>query len=305
MPIKIEHLYHIYDEGLPSQQVALQDINFIFEDHCFTALIGQTGSGKSTLIQHLNGLLIPTSGKIDINSYLIDISLVYKEKKGQKIIDQKAMKKKRKAKLKDIKTLRKKVGIVFQFPEYQLFEETILKDIIFGPKNFGIKEEEAKTKALQAAKLLGISDELLTKSPFNLSGGQMRKVAIAGILAYNPDILLLDEPTRGLDPKTASEVMAIFNKINKEYHKTIIVITHDMNLVYKYANRVIGMKDGQIHFDGKPLDLFSSNIYKECHLAKPDILALVDYLNLKMDLNLGYDIYSEEELLKRLKDVTK
>ncbi len=280
---KVEHNY----KGLKKNDfvAALHNINLdIAKDDEFVAIVGQTGSGKSTLVSHMNALLLPTSGEVKIFDYVI----TPKKRKNPKL-----------------KPIRKRIGFVFQFPEYQLFEETVLKDIMFGPKNFGIKEEEAKTKALQAAKLLGISDELLTKSPFNLSGGQMRKVAIAGILAYNPDILLLDEPTRGLDPKTASEVMAIFNKINKEYHKTIIVITHDMNLVYKYANRVIGMKDGQIHFDGKPLDLFSSNIYKECHLAKPDILALVDYLNLKMDLNLGYDIYSEEELLKRLKDVTK
>ena len=280
---KVEHNY----KGLKKNDfvAALHNINLdIAKDDEFVAVVGQTGSGKSTLVSHTNALLLPTSGEVKIFDYII----TPKKRKNPKL-----------------KPIRKRIGFVFQFPEYQLFEETVLKDIMFGPKNFGIKEEEAKTKALQAAKLLGISDELLTKSPFNLSGGQMRKVAIAGILAYNPDILLLDEPTRGLDPKTASEVMAIFNKINKEYHKTIIVITHDMNLVYKYANRVIGMKDGQIHFDGKPLDLFSSNIYKECHLAKPDILALVDYLNLKMDLNLGYDIYSEEELLKRLKDVTK
>lgn len=280
---KVEHNY----KGLKKNDfvAALHNINLdIAKDDEFVAVVGQTGSGKSTLVSHMNALLLPTSGEVKIFDYVI----TPKKRKNPKL-----------------KPIRKRIGFVFQFPEYQLFEETVLKDIMFGPKNFGIKEEEAKTKALQAAKLLGISDELLTKSPFNLSGGQMRKVAIAGILAYNPDILLLDEPTRGLDPKTASEVMAIFNKINKEYHKTIIVITHDMNLVYKYANRVIGMKGGQIHFDGKPLDLFSSNIYKECHLAKPDILALVDYLNLKMDLNLGYDIYSEEELLKRLKDVTK
>lgn len=280
---KVEHNY----KGLKKNDfvAALHNINLdIAKDDEFVAVVGQTGSGKSTLVSHMNALLLPTSGEVKIFDYVI----TPKKRKNPKL-----------------KPIRKRIGFVFQFPEYQLFEETVLKDIMFGPKNFGIKEEEAKTKALQAAKLLDISDELLTKSPFNLSGGQMRKVAIAGILAYNPDILLLDEPTRGLDPKTESEVMAIFNKINKEYHKTIIVITHDMNLVYKYANRVIGMKDGQIHFDGKPLDLFSSNIYKECHLAKPDILALVDYLNLKMDLNLGYDIYSEEELLKRLKDVTK
>lgn len=280
---KVEHNY----KGLKKNDfvAALHNINLdIAKDDEFVAVVGQTGSGKSTLVSHMNALLLPTSGEVKIFDYVI----TPKKRKNPKL-----------------KPIRKRIGFVFQFPEYQLFEETVLKDIMFGPKNFGIKEEEAKTKALQAAKLLDISDELLTKSPFNLSGGQMRKVAIAGILAYNPDILLLDEPTRGLDPKTASEVMAIFNKINKEYHKTIIVITHDMNLVYKYANRVIGMKDGQIHFDGKPLDLFSSDIYKECHLAKPDILALVDYLNLKMDLNLGYDIYSEEELLKRLKDVTK
>lgn len=284
MAISFREVEHNY-AGLRKNDyvAALHNINLdIAAQDEFVAVVGQTGSGKSTLVSHMNALLLPTKGSVHIFDYVI----TPKKRKNPKL-----------------KPIRKRIGFVFQFPEYQLFEETVLKDIMFGPLNFGYKEEEAKQRALQAAKMLGIGADLLEKSPFNLSGGQMRKVAIAGILAYNPDILLLDEPTRGLDPKTALEVMKIFNRVNKEYKKTIVVITHDMNLVYKYATRVIGMKDGMVKFDGKPIDLFSSNIYEECHLTKPDLLCLIDYLNEKMNLNLGYDIYSEEELLKRLKEV--
>lgn len=284
MAISFREVEHNY-AGLRKNDfvTALHNINLDIAAHDeFVAVVGQTGSGKSTLVSHINALLLPTSGQIQIFDYLI----TPKKRKNPKL-----------------KPIRKRIGFVFQFPEYQLFEETVLKDIMFGPLNFGMKEEEARLKALQAAKMLGIGDDLLDKSPFNLSGGQMRKVAIAGILAYNPDILLLDEPTRGLDPKTAQEVMEMFNRVNKEFKKTIIVITHDMNLVYKYATRVIGMKDGSVKFDGKPIDLFSSDIYKECHLVKPDLLCLIDYLNDKLNLCLDYAIHSEEELIAKLKDV--
>lgn len=284
MAISFKEVGHNY-AGLRKKEyvAALYDINLdIASQDEFICVVGQTGSGKSTLVSHMNALLLPTSGSIQIFDYLI----TPKKRKNP-----------------PLQPIRKRIGFVFQFPEYQLFEETVLKDIMFGPKNFGYSLDEAKAKALDVCKLLGIEDDLLDKSPFNLSGGQMRKVAIAGILSYNPDILLLDEPTRGLDPKTALEVMAIFNKINKEYHKTIITITHDMNLVYEYATRVIAMKDGRIAFDGKPIDLFKNPVYKDCHLQKPDILQLIDYLNESMNLNLDYDIYNEKELLDKLEDV--
>lgn len=284
MAISFEAVEHDYKGVRKIDDVqALHDINLeIAAKDEFIAVVGKTGSGKSTLVSHMNALLLPTSGNVKI----FDYTITPKKRKNPKL-----------------KEIRKRIGYVFQFPEYQLFEETVIKDIMFGPKNFGFKEDEARQKALEAAKLLEISDDLLAKSPFALSGGQMRKVAIAGILAYNPDILLLDEPTRGLDPKTAIEVMQIFNKINKEYHKTIVMITHDMNLVYEYATRVVAMKDGRIHFDGSPLDLFSTDAYKECHLVKPDLLNLVDYLNETLNLGLDYNIHTETDLLSKLKEV--
>ena len=284
MGISFKEVSHKYDGLNKNEHVdALENINLdIAGNDEFLAIVGETGSGKSTLLQHMNALLLPTSGTIQI----YDSIITPKKRKNPKL-----------------KPIRKRIGFVFQFPEYQLFEETVLKDILFAPKNFGMPLEEAKENALKVCKLLNIPDELLEKSPFNLSGGQMRKVAIAGILAYNPDILLLDEPTRGLDPKTALEVMEIFNKINKELHKTIIIITHDMNIVYEYSTRVIAMNHGEIKFDGQAKELFSSKVYEECHLRKPDILKLIDYLNPKLNLSLTYDIKTEEELLKALKDV--
>lgn len=284
MGISFKEVKHQYPGLRKNEYVAaLNGINLDFSGQDeFVAIVGKTGSGKSTLVQHINALLLPTAGFIQVD----DLVITPKKKKNPKL-----------------KPIRKKIGFVFQFPEYQLFEETVLKDIMFAPLNFGFTKEEALANAKEAANLLGIDASLLEKSPFNLSGGQMRKVAIAGILAYNPDILLLDEPTRGLDPKTAVEVMEIFAKINREMHKTIIVITHDMNIVYEYASRVIGMKNGLVHFDGTPQELFSDKAYLECHLTKPDILKLIDYLKEKLNLNLDYSIKTENELITKLKDV--
>ena len=171
---------------------------------------------------------------------------------------------------------------------------------MFAPKNFGQTVEEAKESALEAAKILKISDDILEKSPFNLSGGQMRKVAIAGILAYNPDILLLDEPTRGLDPKTADEIMDLFYEIHTKNNKTIILISHDMNLVYKYSTRIVVMNDGVLTYDGDKVSLFKDGIYKENHLSKPDVLDMIDYLNEKMNYNLDYNIYDEQQLIDKV-----
>ncbi len=203
----------------------------------FIAILGHTGSGKSTLVQLMNSLIIPCSGKINIY--------------GQEVTNNK--RKNRKLKL---KLIRSNVGLVFQFPEYQLFEDSVKKDILFGPKNFGMKPEEANKEALKVIKLLNIPEEILDKSPFAISGGQMRKVAIAGILASNPKTLILDEPTVGLDPKSKLELMELLTKIHKETNKTIIMVSHDMNVVCKFASRVIVLDDGEVVFDGKKDDLF-------------------------------------------------
>ncbi len=283
MGIKLLNLSHTY-EGVSKNDLvgAVRDVNLdIAETGEFVAICGRTGSGKSTLIQHMNGLLIPTAGSIDI----LGSVLTSKKRKNPKL-----------------KPIRKRVGFVFQFPEYQLFEENVLKDIMFAPKNFGFKEDDAKKSALEAVKLLGIDEKILTKSPFNLSGGQMRKVAIAGILSYNPDILILDEPTRGLDPEGAKEIMQLFDKIHKEMNKTIILISHDMNIVYQYATRVVVMSEGVKVFDGKKEDLFKSD-YKKYDLDKPEVLKAIDHVNKKLGIEISYNNYTLEDLLKTLREV--
>ena len=265
--------------------VALDNINLdINERDEFIAIIGKTGSGKSTLISHMNGLLLPTEGEIEV----FGNTLTRKKNKNPKL-----------------KTIRKRIGFVFQFPEYQLFEESVYKDIIFSPKNFGFSPEEIKNRVVEVCKLLHIDSELLKKSPFNLSGGQMRKVAIAGILSYDPDILILDEPTRGLDPKSSEEIMEIFYNIHKTLHKTIIMITHDMNLMYKYASRVVVMKDSRIVYDGLKEQLFVGDTYKDYHLEKPEVLSLIDFLNKKLAYNIPYSVHTKEELQAFLLVVSK
>lgn len=281
MGISFKEVSHYYPTSKKKQYtVAFENVNLnINKEGEFVSLVGKTGSGKSTLIQHINGLVLPSKGNVEVC--------------GKTITPNKA----KNPKMKDI---RKQVGFVFQFPEYQLFEETVLKDIMFAPKNFGQTIEEAKQSALEAAKILKIDNEILEKSPFNLSGGQMRKVAIAGILAYNPDILLLDEPTRGLDPKTADEIMDLFYEIHKKYNKTIILISHDMNIVYKYSTRIVVMNDGVLTYDGDKVKLFKDDIYKDNHLTKPDVLEMIDYLNAKLNYNLDYNTFDEKELIDKV-----
>ena len=220
------------------------------------AIVGQTGSGKSTLVQHMNALLLPTSGNV----------VVF----GQNLPPNKKEK---------INYLRQKVGLVFQFPEYQLFEETILKDIMFGPKNFKDTEETAKQKAMKAAEIVGIDASLYEQSPFRISGGQMRRVAVAGILAMEPEILVLDEPTRGLDPKGRNDLMSIFKELHEKNNQTIILISHDMDLVAEYAKRVIVLKNGEIVFDGKKEDLFEDSRFDSFHLDMPTSLKIMKHLS--------------------------
>ena len=274
---KVEHSY----KGAKKKEIikALEDINLdISEKGEFIAVVGKTGSGKSTLLKHMNGLQIPTDGSIQI----FDYTITKKKNKNPKM-----------------KKIRKRVGYVFQFPEYQLFEETVLKDIMFAPINFGFTREEAKEKAISIMKLLNI-EKLADKSPFNISGGQMRRVAIAGILSYDPDIILLDEPTRGLDPKGANDIMELFYKLHVETNKTIIMISHDMDIVYKYANRIIVLNDAKLVYDGDKVKLFETDIYKDNHLTKPEVLKLIDYLNEKLHLNISYEHYDLDDLLKYL-----
>ena len=238
MSITFKEVEHTYSENTPFSYHALKGIDLNIKTGSMTALIGHTGSGKSTLIQHINALLLPTAGEIKVDDILITAT----------------------DKPETLKPLRKKAGLVFQFPEYQLFEETILKDIIFGPKNFGVNEEEAIEIAKETLELVGLDESYLEKSPFDLSGGQKRRVAIAGILAMNPDILILDEPTAGLDPQGAKEMLNLFQKINQQ-GKTVILVSHDMNQVLEYCDDVVVMIKGRVEKHVTVDELFRETEY--------------------------------------------
>ncbi len=280
MAIKFKQVDFSYSSDKKSTDSTIKNINIdINSSNEFIGVLGHTGSGKSTFMQHINGLLLPTNGEIEV----FDYTITNKKRKNPKM-----------------KNIRKKIGYVFQFPEYQLFDETVLKDIMFGPLNFGFSIEEAKANAIKYAKLLKI-ENILDKSPFELSGGQMRKVAIAGVLSYEPDILLLDEPTRGLDPQGAIDIMNFFNLLNKEYNKTIIMITHDMDLAYEHVNRMVVFKDGIIEFDGSKEDLFINDEYLKFHLKKPLILQAVDNINECLNLSIKYDNYNIKDLINSLR----
>ena len=233
--IKFDKVNFTYQPNTPFASRALFDINLEVAEGSYTALIGHTGSGKSTLLQHLNGLLQPTEGKVNIDDIVIQAS----------------------SKQKEIKPVRKKVGVVFQFPESQLFEETVLKDVAFGPQNFGVSQEEALKIAREKLELVGLAEKNFEKSPFELSGGQMRRVAIAGILAMEPKVLVLDEPTAGLDPKARIEMMELFSHLHQE-GQTVVLVTHNMDDVAEYADKVYLLEKGRVISSGTPQDVFQN-----------------------------------------------
>ena len=260
MDIRFKQVGFAYQAGTPFEMRALHDVTFSVKDGSYVAIIGHTGSGKSTILQHLNALLKPTEGLVELGDKTIDSTT------GNK----------------DLKPLRKKVGIVFQFPEAQLFEETVEKDIAFGPKNFGVSEEEALKIAAEVVKTVGLPEEVLKKSPFDLSGGQMRRVAIAGVLAMKPEVLVLDEPTAGLDPKGRLEMMEMFYKLNKEQNMTIVLVTHQMNDDSDYADHVIVIEAGNVVKEGSPKEVFSDASWLlEKQLGVPTTLAFVEKLKEK------------------------
>lgn len=233
MGIHLKHVSYTYQAGTPFEGRALFDINLEIKDGSYTAFIGHTGSGKSTIMQLLNGLHVPTQGQVEVDDIVITA----------------------KSKNKDIKPVRQKVGLVFQFPESQLFDETVLKDVAFGPQNFGVSEEEAERLAREKLALVGISEDLFDKNPFELSGGQMRRVAIAGILAMEPKVLVLDEPTAGLDPKGRKELMTLFKNLHQQ-GMTIVLVTHLMDDVADYADYVYVLEAGRIVCSGEPKTVF-------------------------------------------------
>lgn len=295
--------YRISKKGI--SKYAIKDINLNIKNNSeFIAIVGHTGSGKSTLVQTLNNLITPTFGSINVE---------FDDEKGFVRYDIQANGKKtkyclrrdlnKKIKYKSrvyLKPLRRHIGLVFQFPEYQIFEETVLKDIMFGPINFLKDEEKAESEAKRIAEMMGISD-LLDKSPFALSGGQMRKVAIAGILASKPDVLVLDEPTVGLDPIAKRELLKFLKYLNEVEKKTIIIITHDMDVVGEYAKRVLVLKKGQIMFDGSKEELFKdSDLIDRCDLNYPSIINIMKSLKKKLKLDLDIYKYNIEDAFKEI-----
>ena len=284
MPIKIENLTHVYMEGTPFEKKAIEKINVSINDGEFIALIGHTGSGKSTLIQHINGLLKPHSGKIVID--------------GADITD-------KKVKLADI---RKKVGLVFQYPEYQLFEETIEKDIAFGPRNLGLSEDEILLRVKKAMNIVGLDYETYKdKSPFDLSGGQKRRVAIAGIVAMEPKVLILDEPTAGLDPKGREEILSKIKSMHDEYKMTILLVSHSMEDVAKVADRIIVMHKGKCILDGSPSKVFREiDTLESVGLGVPQVTYLVRALR-QRGFDISQDVFTieqaKQEILKRIRSI--
>ena len=276
MSIKVEHVSFTYSKKTPNSYEAVRDVSLEILDNSITGIVGHTGSGKSTLVQMFNGLLIPEKGRVIVDDFVIDKNF---------------------KKAKNIKQLRKHVGLVFQFPEYQLFDETVEKDVSFGPKNFGLDEKSAIEKAHEALAMVGIDESYYKRSPFELSGGEKRKVALAGILAIDPEILILDEPTAGLDPKSSAEVLNLVGELHKK-GKTIVIITHDMDLLFRYCDHVVLLKDGSVAFDGKPNNLFSENI-DELSIDVPKIYQFLDILRKR-----GVDI-PKDNSIKTVEDVVK
>lgn len=256
--IKVSNITHVYSKGLPDESVALDDVSFTIEDGSFTGIIGHTGSGKSTLLQHLNGLLKPDSGHIFVGD--TDIT-----EKGSNLLE-----------------IRRKVGLVFQYPEYQLFEETVAMDVAFGPKNLGLSDEEVRARTVEALELVGLdAEEFGGKSPFELSGGQKRRVAIAGVVAMRPEVLILDEPTAGLDPKTHKDVLGMINDIHEKQHNITILVSHNMSDVAEMCNHVLVINKGKLVMDGTPEEVFGR----------------ADELN-----EMGLSAPPAAEFLRRLKD---
>ena len=233
--IEFQNVNYIYHSDSPDSHQALKNINLTLKEGSFTAIVGHTGSGKTTLIQHINALIKPTSGEVSVDNYVIT----------------------NKTTNKNLRPLRKNVGMVFQFPEKQIFEETVIKDIMFGPLNYGATEAEAEEAALKAMDLVGLSRQKRDQSPLDLSGGQMRRVAIAGVLAMNPKILILDEPTAGLDPRGHKAIMDLLAKLHDEMNVTIILVTHQMDDVVQYAEQVVVMNHGEIAKKGNPQEIFA------------------------------------------------
>lgn len=274
MAIKLEGINYIYGQGTELVVDALKDVNLEIKDGEFVGVIGHTGSGKSTLVQHLNGLIKPTSGHMYFD--------------GQDMYAQGY----------DMKQHRSKVGLVFQYPEHQLFEVDVLSDVCFGPKNLGMGEEEAKERAKQALSMVGLGENYYKRSPFDLSGGQKRRVAIAGVLAMSPKMLILDEPTAGLDPQGRKEILDLISKLRTEAGITIVLVSHSMEDVAEYVDRIIVMNKGCVAFDGKPKEVFAhAEALEEMGLAAPQVTYIVRNLK-QQGLPVATDAITIQEAAK-------
>ena len=282
MQIQVKNLTHIYSEGMPYESVALTDISFEIEKGEFVGIVGHTGSGKSTLIQHLNGLLKPKSGKILIDG--TDIT-------GKDV------------KMRDI---RRQIGLVFQYPEYQLFEETVHKDVAFGPLNLGLTQEDADARVVEAIGLGGLDyEEIAERSPFELSGGQKRRVAIAGVIAMKPEILILDEPTAGLDPKAHADILKMIERIHSVENNTIILVSHNMGDIARLSDKVLVMDRGQLALTGTPLEVFrQAELLESLGLGLPPSTFLMRELNNK-GVAVSSDILTIEEAEEELYRILK
>ena len=282
MSVKVENLTHIYNEGLPHESVAVQDVSFSIEDGQIAGIIGHTGSGKSTLVQHLNGLIRPKTGSIYIDE--------------QNICDGNTV----------MREIRKKVGLVFQYPEYQLFEETVFKDVAFGPKNIGLADEELEDRVREAIGLVGLDyEQIKDKSPFDLSGGQKRRVAIAGVIAMKPKVLILDEPTAGLDPKAHRDVLDMIIRVHEHEDNITVMVSHNMEDIASMCDKVIVMDRAHAVMEGTPEEVFARRAeLKQMGLAAPPVTDLINMLNdrgFKLDGNILTRDRAVEEIYKAIR----
>ena len=285
MKIKVLDITHTFQSNIVEKFDAISNVKFNINENEYIGIIGPTGSGKTTLIEHLNGLLIPTKGSVEFD---YSITKYNKKTKSEKVINKTKVIKKSWKKIKNINEIRRLVGIVFQFSEYQLFEETVEKDIIFGPINMGISKEEALKIARESIVKVGLDVSFLNRNPFELSGGQKRRVAIAGILSMKPKILIFDEPTAGLDPEGSYEILKLFDQLSQE-GTTIIIVTHDLDHVLEHTKRTIFIRKGKIIKDGPTLDILSDEkLLIENKMSIPKIINLTNRINKKYQMNIPY-----------------
>lgn len=282
MDITFENVSYTYQAKTPFSHQAIQDVSFQIPSGSFVAIVGHTGSGKSTLIQHINGLLVPTEGRVRIGDYTL--------RRGHKI--------------KNMKEMRSQIGVVFQYPEHQLFEETVEKDIAFGPENFGVTKEEIKYRIANILPKVGLNKDFLQRSPFELSGGQMRRVAIAGVLAVEPKVLVLDEPTAGLDPRGQTDMMETFYRLHQEQNLTTVLVTHYMEHALQYADHVIILNEGHVYLEGEPTEVFTNETtLKKVKLDIPEVMQFLKRFSEKFAHTVPYHHQSLQEIAQSIQTI--